>query len=87
MSKKTNIDYPLPEYKEEQEAIGQRKLIVNPKEIESCVSPGITGHNWRQKGPYLVCNSCKIKHAIYIGLTKRLKQIKTDGEIVLEDVT
>lgn len=27
-------------------------------------------HEWRQNGPYLVCKSCEVKHAVYIGINK-----------------
>lgn len=29
-------------------------------------------HEWRQRGPYLVCVSCELQHAVYIGMEKRL---------------
>lgn len=36
-------------------------------------------HDWRQQGTYLVCKSCEIQHAVYIGLSKVLIGLKSDG--------
>ena len=77
---------PLPDYKEEQESIGQEKYAVRLEDLESNILPGIAGHNWRQQGPHLVCTSCKVRHAVYIGLTKRVIQIKSNGDVILESV-
>jgi len=55
-------------------------------DLESQIAAGMKGHNWRQKGPYLVCESCKVKHAVFLGLTKYLKQVKSDGELVIEKI-
>lgn len=82
----TNKLPDLPEYEEENEAAGQKPQKVDLAELQNLISPDLKGHNWRQKGPYLVCTSCKLKHSLFVGLTKRLKWVKEDGEIVLEDV-
>lgn len=46
-------------------------------------SPGLSGHEWKQQGPYLVCHSCEIRHATYIGMGKLLVGIE-DGKPILE---
>jgi len=74
----------LPDYKEEQEAIGENKHEISLERLENYINTDPTQHNWRQKGPYLVCTSCKSRHAIYLGLDKILKTTKSNGEIVLE---
>lgn len=75
----------IPRYKQGQELAGQKKE-EHFLSTKNCISPEIPNHNWAQKGPYLVCMSCKRRHAIYIGLTKKIKQIKKDGEVILEDI-
>ena len=42
-------------------------------------------HNWRQRGPYLVCTSCENEHAYHIGTKKRMIGIK-DGQPVLKQI-
>lgn len=27
-------------------------------------------HTYRQHGPYLICNSCELQHAVFIGMDK-----------------
>ena len=59
---------------------------IDLSKLESGINAGITNHTWRQKGPYLVCTSCKVKHGVFVGLTKCIKQVKANGELVLEDI-
>ncbi|OGI38882.1 MAG: hypothetical protein A2612_01510 [Candidatus Moranbacteria bacterium RIFOXYD1_FULL_44_12] len=30
-------------------------------------------HDWRQQGSYLVCKSCELTHAVYIGINKEFR--------------
>lgn len=46
--------------------------------------PSLTGHEWRQQGPYLVCNSCELKHSTYIGMDRLLIGIDAKGKPILE---
>ena len=48
-------------------------------------SPGLAGHEWRQQGPYLICQSCEIKHATAIGMNKLLVGISEDGKAILNE--
>ena len=43
-------------------------------------------HEWRQKGPYLVCKSCEIEHAVYIGQNKQLIGLDEEGKPILKEV-
>lgn len=43
-------------------------------------------HDWRQQGPYLVCKSCEIQHAVYVGMKKRLVGLDDKGQPILEKV-
>jgi|GEM_PF-2943069 len=36
-------------------------------------------HDWRQQGPYLVCKSCEIQHATWIGMEKIMVGIDKKG--------
>ena len=40
-------------------------------------------HDWRQQGPYLVCKSCDIEHATYIGMGLLLTGIDSEGKPIL----
>lgn len=42
-------------------------------------------HDWRQQGPYLVCKSCELQHAVFIGMKKQLVGINDKGQPILED--
>lgn len=42
-------------------------------------------HDWRQQGPYLVCKSCEIEHASYIGMNQLLVGLNADGTPLLKN--
>jgi len=42
------------------------------------------GCQYRQRGPYLVCISCEVQHAIYIGMEKIMVGEDTDGTPIIE---
>jgi hypothetical protein len=41
-------------------------------------------HDWRQRGPFLVCKSCEIEHATYIGPDRLLIGIDDKGRPILK---
>ena len=41
-------------------------------------------HEWRQKGYYLVCYSCEIQHAVWIGPDKIMVGINEKGSPILK---
>ncbi len=43
-------------------------------------------HEWKQRGPYCICYSCELEHAIYIGVSKHLIGISEDGKPILKNV-
>lgn len=57
---------------EEQETLDFTKpdYVFTPKGI----------HEWRQQGYYVVCKSCEITHAVFIGPEKILVGISEKGE-------
>jgi hypothetical protein len=58
----------------------QRRHVREPEEHEEVLDftkPSFTfkpkgHHSYRQQGPYLVCKSCEVQHAIWIGIDKVL---------------
>ena len=42
-------------------------------------------HQWRQQGPYLVCKSCELHHAVYVGMDKVLIGIDEKGKPILKN--
>jgi len=41
-------------------------------------------HNWRQQGFYLVCKSCDLQHAIFIGPDKVMVGETKEGKPILK---
>ena len=41
-------------------------------------------HSYRQGGAYLVCRTCSLHHAVYIGMQKIMVGEKEDGTPILE---
>lgn len=37
-------------------------------------------HDWRQQGFYLICKSCEIQHAVFIGGDKLLVGLDEEGK-------
>lgn len=44
------------------------------------INKDLVGHEWRQQGYSLVCRSCELSHAIYIGPNKELVGFSEDGK-------
>lgn len=42
-------------------------------------------HDWRQQGPYLVCKSCEVTHAAWIGVEKILIGLNEQGQPILKN--
>lgn len=42
-------------------------------------------HTWRQEGPYLVCRSCILHHAVHIGLDKIMIGENEDGKPIIKE--
>lgn len=41
-------------------------------------------HSYRQQGPYLVCKSCEVQHATFIGIDKIMTGENNHGEPILK---
>lgn len=42
-------------------------------------------HDWRQEGFFLVCRSCELPHAVFVGSKKVLMGINDKGQPILEN--
>lgn len=45
------------------------------------IETDLVGHEWRQQGYHLVCHSCELDHAIYIGPGKELVGLDENGPV------
>lgn len=43
-------------------------------------------HAYRQQGPYLVCKSCEITHAVWVGMQKQLVGFDEQNKPILKDL-
>ena len=41
-------------------------------------------HEYRQMGPYLVCKSCDLEHAVFIGVDKQLIGFTEKGQPIVK---
>lgn len=41
-------------------------------------------HTYRQEGPYLICRSCELHHAIWIGVNKQMVGEDKEGTPILK---
>lgn len=41
-------------------------------------------HEFRQQGPYLICYSCVLQHAVWIGMEKMMVGLDADGKPILK---
>ena len=64
--------------KEETEVLdfNQASFVFRPNE----------NHEWRQQGPYLVCKTCEIEHAVWIGMKKQMAGMDKEGKPILKEV-
>lgn len=42
-------------------------------------------HDWRQQGPYLICKSCDIQHAVFVGMGRILVGLDETGKPILKN--
>ncbi len=40
-------------------------------------------HEWSQRGPYLICKSCDLEHASWIGMQLIMTGLTEDGKPIL----
>lgn len=69
---------------------GRRVKKQNEEEILDFGKPNFTFipkeyHEWRQQGYYIICKSCELQHAIFIGMDKMLTGIDKKGKPILKN--
>lgn len=37
-------------------------------------------HEWRQQGPYIICFSCELQHALFIGVDRMMTGYDKEGQ-------
>lgn len=42
-------------------------------------------HDWRQQGPFVICKSCDLEHAVWVGMDKLLMGLNGDGTPIFKD--
>lgn len=67
--------------KENEEPEGE---VIDTSQPEYEFNPGLKGHDWRQQGPFLICQSCELKHSVYIGMDKQLMGIDEEGMPIIK---
>ena len=67
---------------EEQKNERETEVLDFNKPDFSLIPKGV--HEWRQQGYYLVCKSCDLEHAVWIGNNRILIGINDKGEPILE---
>jgi hypothetical protein len=61
-------------------------FVIDLSTLKSQIKEGLAGHNWIQQGPYLVCQSCPIRHATWVGIDRILTGFDENGVPILKAV-
>jgi hypothetical protein len=59
---------------------------VDLSTLKPLIKLEFAGHDWKQRGPYLVCNSCELQHGVYIGTDRWFKGLNSDGSPIFQKV-
>jgi len=60
--------------------------IISEFDLSQIPEASLAGHNWRQRGTELVCDSCPYGHASYIPPGKQLYGIDERGLPMIRDI-
>ena len=67
---------------EDDEASKPERYEVDIEKLSPMVS--LHGHRWTMQGPYLICDSCQLRHSFYIGMDKILVGYDESGNPILK---
>lgn len=67
---------------EEKELEGEQEILDFNKPSFQFIAN--ESHEYRQRGPYLICKSCEIEHATYVGMEKIMVGINKDGKPIMK---
>lgn len=62
----------------------QERAVKNEKREPDYTFIPKEHHDWRQQGPYIICKSCEIQHAIFIGMDKVLMGFDKKGKPIIK---
>ena len=69
------------EEKQEKQEERETEVLDFTKPDYQFIPKGV--HEWRQQGYYIVCKSCDLEHAVWIGSERILTGINDKGEPIL----
>jgi hypothetical protein len=72
------------EPEEEEEKDPQLMPETHEVDLSKLIPFTNSGHQWHQEGAYLICDSCMVRHAAFIGIDKVLKGFDEDGNPLIE---
>ena len=61
-------------------------IETDVSQLTSMTKPNLAGHSWRQQGPYIICKTCPIEHALFIGMDHQLIGLNDDGSPILKKI-
>lgn len=72
------------------QSMSEEKQNDAEQEILDFTKPNFTfipkgSHEWKQQGYYLICKSCELEHAVWIGSTKLMVGISEGGQPILSE--
>lgn len=73
----------MEQQNEEEKDVSESETIDFSKPNFIFVPQG--NHDWRQRGPYIVCVSCEIEHASWIGMEKMLVGIDKESQPIFKN--
>ena len=68
---------------EEELPVEEESQVIDFSKPDYSFTPKGT-HLYRQQGPYLVCKTCELEHATFIGMNKIMIGIAEDGQPILK---
>lgn len=77
--------------KNEQQGTSETFFGLTDKQVEEIKNKAVekvlrARHEWRQKGQWIICQSCETPHAFCVGMNKRLIGIGEQGEPLIKEL-
>lgn len=72
----------MPDPQSNEPKIDELNESLNFNKAEFTFVPG--SHEWRQRGPYLICYGCELQHAVYIGIENMLTGFDQKGNPIIK---
>ncbi len=68
---------------EEEQLVEEETQVVDFSKPDYSFIPNGT-HLYRQQGPYLICKTCELEHATFIGMDKLMVGVAENGKPILK---